>query len=199
MIDIKKFMTRKIHYVDKEDSILRAARLMKVNEVSCLLVKEKSKYLGIVTERDITNKCVAEELDPNTKVEEIMSYPIYSVDADSDVLSVAFIAQTKKIKKIPVMKNNEIIGILTDTDLIRAFIEWMEMLQGELDKKKAYQNYTSKAMDIIKKFNKEYEATKVWHMLCENCSHKFFVEEKEGKLLSQNCPKCGSNKMHHIT
>jgi signal-transduction protein with cAMP-binding, CBS, and nucleotidyltransferase domain len=199
MIDIKKFMTKKIYYIDKEDSILKAARMMKINSVSCLLVREKGKYIGIITERDITEKCVAEEMDPNTKVEEIMSFPIYSVDSDQDVMSVAFIAKQKKIKKIPVMKNKEIIGIITDTDLIKAFLEWMQLIQGESEKKKSEIPFTNKAMSVIKKFNKEYEATKVWHMLCENCNHKFFVEEKEGKLVNQNCPKCGSKNAHYIT
>jgi CBS domain-containing protein len=199
MIEIKKYMSKKIIFISRTDTIARAAKIMKINSVSCLLVKDKNNYVGIVTERDITEKCVATGMGPESAVEEIMSYPIYTADIDKDILGVAYIAQKKKIKKIPITKNNEIVGIITDTDLVRGFAEWMETINHEVERKKDSINYSDKAMALIKNFNKEYEATRIWHMACDRCNHKFFAEEQNGKIDIKNCPKCGYAKMHHIT
>jgi CBS domain-containing protein len=102
-----------------EDNIRYIAELMKEKKVGSVLIKEGNQYVGIITERDILYKVVAEGKDPiKTKAKEIMSSPLITIEKDKDISEAIKIFKEKNIRRLPVRDGNEIIGILTLRTLI---------------------------------------------------------------------------------
>jgi CBS domain-containing protein len=120
MKKVKDVMTKKVICLDVKSSITKAAKLMEEKGIGSVLITEKGKAAGIVTERDIITKCVAKGMDPNKViVEAVMSTPLVSVDQDCMVDDAAKLMVSKMIRRLPIIDNGEIVGMLTSTDLIR--------------------------------------------------------------------------------
>jgi CBS domain-containing protein len=120
MKKVKDVMTKKVICLDVKSSITKAAKLMEEKGIGSVLITEKGKAAGIVTERDIITKCVAKGMDPNKViVEGVMSTPLVSVDQDCMVDDAAKLMVSKMIRRLPIIDNGEIVGMLTSTDLIR--------------------------------------------------------------------------------
>lgn len=102
------------------------------NTVKIMLVALSSWtkiIVGIVTERDIIERLILKNKDPKkTKIKDIMSQNIKTVHALSPVEKVAEIMQENNIKNLPVILNNEIVGIITVTDISRAVSAFSELL-----------------------------------------------------------------------
>jgi CBS domain-containing protein len=77
--------------------------------------------VGIVTDRDFAIKVVAHAYPPTTPVKMIMSSPLYSISPDEPVRMIADFMYTRGIRKLPVIDNDKVIGIVTATDLVRQF------------------------------------------------------------------------------
>ncbi len=91
-----------------------AAKLMDKKEIGSVLVEDETRIIGIMTERDILRKVVAKGKNPEeVKVEDIMSYPIITIDADEDIIEASRKIEEHKIRRLIVIKNGEIAGIVT--------------------------------------------------------------------------------------
>ena len=120
MKKVKEIMTRKIISKDLAVSVYDVARLMEDKGIGSVLVTEKGKAAGIVTERDIIIKCVAQGFDPKkTAIEKIMSTPVVSVDEECLVTDAARLMVSKMIRRLPIIDNGELKGMVTATDMIR--------------------------------------------------------------------------------
>ena len=120
MKKVKDMMTRKVITVDKKSDVCSVSKLMDENGIGSVVVTDGGKAAGMVTERDVITKCVARGLDPKkTRVEQIMSAPLLSVEPDSDVVDAARLMVSKMIRRLPVIKNSELKGMITTTDMIR--------------------------------------------------------------------------------
>ena len=105
--------------IDEATSIQQAAALMTTEHVSSILMTTNNELTGLLTDRDIRSRCVAEGLDLNLPVSKIMTKDLETVN-HTDLLSAALLAMTrKKIQHLPVLKNNKPIGILTTSDVVR--------------------------------------------------------------------------------
>lgn len=105
--------------VDVSISIQDAAKKMSEEYVSSILVTEQSKLVGLLTDKDIRNRCVAKGLSYSETVSKIMSNKLETV-SDTTLLSEALLLMTrKKFNHLPVMKGDEPIGILSTSDIIR--------------------------------------------------------------------------------
>mgnify|MGYP002725627680 CR=1 FL=1 len=102
--------------------IQAAAQKMKKSASSAVLIKDKAKkIIGLVTDADLKTKVLADELDPIEPVSKIMSSPVITIPADSQVFE-AFLDMTLQDKRHLAVSNktNNIIGIITEKDLISA-------------------------------------------------------------------------------
>ena len=103
-----------------EDTISRAAGLMRGNNISSLLVKEKGEFIGIVSEKDIINKVVAEELYPrDVKVREIMNRPLITIPERETIEKAAELMKKKGVRRLAVTEGGRIVGLLSETDITR--------------------------------------------------------------------------------
>lgn len=96
-----------------------AVFIMSRNGVGSLLVVDDKKLVGIMTERDVLNKIVLKSADPKkTKLSDVMSPTPITIDKDADLEEAANKLTKYNIKKLPVVEDGELIGILTDTDIV---------------------------------------------------------------------------------
>jgi CBS domain-containing protein len=97
-----------------------AARLMKSSDRDSLIVFDLSRAAGIVTERDIIRKVTAEGKDPmRMHVSDIVSSPLITIHPDSTAQEAASLMLEKKIRHLPVVKDNRLLGIITLQELAK--------------------------------------------------------------------------------
>jgi len=120
-ISVKDIMTKSIITVDATTTVVDVAKMMEDTKVGAILVTEKNTPVGIVTDRDFAIKVVANACEPTAPVKMIMSSPLYSISPDEPVRMIADLMYTRGIRKLPVIDNDKVIGIVTATDLVRQF------------------------------------------------------------------------------
>jgi len=115
----KELMRTFIVDADLDSSIKDIANLMKEKQTGSVLIKKGNEYVGIITERDILYKVVAEGKDPSkVKAKEIMSTPLITIDKDAELEKIIHIFKEKKIRRLPVKDGERIIGIITLRSII---------------------------------------------------------------------------------
>lgn len=114
---VKEVMRPNVITIDIEDSIKNAAGLMKKNKIGSLVVVGSRKIKGILTAEDIVYKHVSEGL--GTKVNQIMSQRLITVDPEKSIEEASKIMVENGVKKLPVMEGDNIVGIITASDIIR--------------------------------------------------------------------------------
>jgi malate dehydrogenase (oxaloacetate-decarboxylating) len=111
---------------------------------------DKDIIVGIVTERDTIERVILEDKNPKkTKIRDIMSSNIKTIHALAPLEKAAKLMNEYKIKKLPVILNNEIVGIITETDLSNTIEAYSEAVQ-ELTK------FYSESKDTIEKILDEW-------------------------------------------
>jgi len=115
---VEDIMKKNVITIDEAESIQDAAQKMVTANVGCVIVTRKGNPVGIITERDFVTKVAAEGRPLFTEVSEVMSLPLTVIDPDDTVWDAAEIMRAKGIHKLPVQKENKIIGIVTTTDLV---------------------------------------------------------------------------------
>ena len=119
-MQVVEAMNRDVETASSDSSIRQIARQMTDRRVGAVVIISSSGTLeGIVTERDIMSDVVAEGLDPeNTTAEEIMTKEVITIDPSQDLEDAADIMTKNKIKKLPVVMQGKLVGIITASDLI---------------------------------------------------------------------------------
>lgn len=118
-IKAKDVMTRGVFVTRKNTSVKDAAVLMRKANIGSVLVTEKDKLLGILTEGDVVRDVVAAGLDPSkVKIGKVAKHPVRTVDPDKDLEDVVRIMRDLNVKRLPVVKKGRLIGIVTERDLI---------------------------------------------------------------------------------
>lgn len=102
-----------------DESVLNAARLMNERAIGGVVVTRKGKLAGIFTERDILRRVVAEQRDPAaTRIEEVMTTPVLTSRPDAPLNEIIAVITNKRIRHIPVMDGDTLVGIVTSGDLL---------------------------------------------------------------------------------
>ena len=116
---VKDVMISDLATLDASTSITDAAKLMDEKDIGCIIVTKNQLPIGILTERDFVKRIAAKEKLLTTSLEEVMSSPLIEIDPNETVWEAAQIMKTNNIHKLPVKKDNQIIGIVTSTDLVK--------------------------------------------------------------------------------
>jgi len=117
---VKDAMTKKVITIERNATVLDACNKYRDYKVGCLVVTDKSECIGIVTERNIIERTICARRNPEeTKVGDIMSSEIKTVHALDTLEKAVQIMKENNIKKLPVLLNEEIVGIITVTDIAR--------------------------------------------------------------------------------
>src|SRR3990172_4502123 len=114
MATVKEIMTTQVLAVSNDSTLQVAARFMKTQKLGSLLVQKAKEYIGILTERDIVQKAIALDLPSDaTRVEEIMSLPLLTIDADCSVLDATDVMAERSVRHLAVVEKKKVVGILS--------------------------------------------------------------------------------------
>ena len=116
---VKDVMISDLITLDVSTSVKDAAKLMDKNNIGCIIVTKNQLPIGILTERDFVKRIAAKEKSLSASLEEVMSSPLIEIDPNETVWEAAQIMKTNNIHKLPVKQDNQIIGIVTTTDLVK--------------------------------------------------------------------------------
>lgn len=115
---VKDIMSKDIASVNSEDSVQKAAQIMKDHDIGSVPVCCDGKIAGIVTDRDIAVRTIAEGQDSKQqKVREIMSPSPATGDPEMDVHDAARIMSQKRIRRLPIIENDSIVGVVSLCDI----------------------------------------------------------------------------------
>lgn len=133
MIRLRNIMSKPVITISEDRTVAEAAHLMSTNNIGCLIVVSDGKPVGIITERDILKKVVVPNKPPHsTKVSDVMSKPLITGSPDMDVVYAAKLMISRNIKRLPIVENGKLVGIVTFTDLIRSYPQLAESLESLL-------------------------------------------------------------------
>jgi CBS domain-containing protein len=117
-IKVSDLMTRKVITINAGATVKEAVDVMNKHEIGCIIVLTDGKADGIMTERDILKRFVSLNRDADkTKVKEIMSRPIWVIGPNENVEIALEHMLNVKIKKLPVVEDERLLGLLTLTDI----------------------------------------------------------------------------------
>lgn len=125
-------MVRDVVTVEAKTTVKEAVELMNKLEIGCLVVVDGETATGIVTERDMLKRVLVETRNPMlTEVGEVMSKPLVSAEPEMGIGDSMKLMFGRKIKKLPVIEDGRLVGLVTLTDLVRSpeVVKWLEKLQ----------------------------------------------------------------------
>lgn len=127
-------MTTEVVTLDENLSVKKAAEIMAEEGVSAVLAISGGKAIGILTERDILKRIVAEDKNSReTKVKDIMSSPLVTIGPGTDLEEAAHIMFEKKIKNLPVINENRLVGLVSLHDICRLQPEVLKILRKVME------------------------------------------------------------------
>ena len=115
---IRDVMTANPECVSERDSLRDVARIMKDRDTGVVPVVDGRKIIGIITDRDIVVRCIAEGLDPTTTTAADLARgtPIW-VDADADTQQVIDLMIESRVRRVPVIEDKRLVGMISEADL----------------------------------------------------------------------------------
>jgi len=127
METIKQILDKKgseIHFVSPETTVFNALSLMAEKNIGAVLVLDKGKLCGIMSERDYARKIALKgKFSKEVPVKEIMSSEVICVDPDQTIKNTQAVMIQKRIRHLPVMDKGELVGIVSIGDIVNAVLD----------------------------------------------------------------------------
>jgi len=121
--------------IDPDDSVFNAVTKMSIKDVGGLLVLEGGDIAGIITERDYTRNVILKgKTSPETPVRDIMSENVICVTPEQSILECLEIMSEKRIRHLPVVENDQLVGMISIGDLVKRIISDQTNIIAELQK-----------------------------------------------------------------
>lgn len=141
-LKVEDVMVKEVITIDEELTIKEAAEIMNKFEIGCVISVRKGKAVGILTERDVLKRVVAEGKDASKfKVKDVMSSPLVVAEPSMDLAEAVKLMFQMKIKKLPVVDEKRLVGLVSLTDIARFQPQMITIL-----KQLAAQQSTPKSM-----------------------------------------------------
>jgi len=116
---VKDVMKKEVITMDESNTIQDAAQKMTEANVGCVIITKNNNPVGILTERDYVTRIASEGRPMFTSLSAVMSSPLITTSQEETVWDAADVMRRKKIHKLPVKDGDNIVGILTATDLVK--------------------------------------------------------------------------------
>lgn len=118
LLKVKDIMTKNIAYISPMSNVVEAAQLMQKHNVGSIPVCDKNGVLGILTDRDIVVRNIAHGKNPkDTPVKDVMTSVVTTASPDMDINDVSKIMAQNQIRRIPVVENNMLVGMVAIGDV----------------------------------------------------------------------------------
>ena len=119
MTNVKSLMTKRVLTIESKETVLEGAKLMSQKEVGDLIVVDNEMPVGIVTERDFVRRIMARGKTLDTKISDVMSSPLVTISPDASVKEAARKMVKHRIRRLPVLKEHKLVGIIVVSDFAR--------------------------------------------------------------------------------
>lgn len=114
---IKDIMTTDVETVTLKDNVYEVAVLMAKNDIGFVPVVDGKKLIGVITDRDLVVRGYAEKNEGSTKVEKVMSDAVTTITPDTSVDDAAKLMAKNQIRRLPVVENGNLVGVVAIGDL----------------------------------------------------------------------------------
>ena len=115
---IRDAMTEDPRSIGPSVSVVEAARLMREGDIGSLPITDDEKLVGMITDRDITTRVVAEGSDPKvTSVSDVYSRDLISVEPDEGIEEALRLMAHHQVRRLPVVENGRLVGIVAQADI----------------------------------------------------------------------------------
>ncbi len=124
-VAVAHVMSKNVATISPDETVVSAAKMMSERKISCLAVMDKGKVAGILTETDMLRKVASNGKHfYQTRLDQIMTFPVESVSPDISVLEASEIMAQKRIRRLPVLEQEKLVGIVTQTDLVQSLTSY---------------------------------------------------------------------------
>lgn len=118
---VRDIMSRNVKTVRTDDTVLDAVKKMNKFNIGSVVVTSNGRPVGIITETNVMQRIVEPRLDAGTVwTKDIMSSPLITIEETATVEEAAKVMADKQIKKLPIVKEDKIQGVVTTSDIVRA-------------------------------------------------------------------------------
>lgn len=170
-VKVYEVMTSKPKTVSQDTKIIECAKKMKEHEIGSLLIKDGKMVVGIITEDDMVRKVIANNMDLNTPVKEVMVKDLVTIEPKEDIYKAIKKMAENGVKQLPVTEDGKLMGMLTWKDVLTVQPQLFDV--------------------FIEKANISDETLENRPMRgkCEGCGKTKELHEANGQLLCTNCEK----------
>ena len=175
---IKDVMSMPVLAIDVKKTALEAGKLMREHRKGFLIVTEKNKPIGVVSESDLIEKVICKKLKSDKiKLDAIMQEPIIAVNPEDDILTASRKMKENNVHRLPVVSSGKLVGVISLTDIARTSPEMFDLLEYRLKMKERpfeiKEKTTLGICDTCDNFSEDLQNIN-GEWLCEDCR-----EEKE--------------------
>jgi len=115
---VKDIMNNSLISADSSTTVFQIANLMAKGGIGAIIVKKDNIPAGMITDRDFAIKITTQKLPLDTPIDKVASYPLATINLNETILVAASMMSSKKLRKLAVVENEKVIGIITSTDLV---------------------------------------------------------------------------------
>jgi len=116
---VKDYMTKEVETCSLLDNVYEAAVKMKENNCGAIPIVDGKRLVGIITDRDIVIRGIAEKRPPSLKIDGIMTKEVITISEDDSIYTAAKLMAEHQIRRLPVVKNGELVGIIALGDIAK--------------------------------------------------------------------------------
>ena len=186
-VKIKEVASDENFVLKPNAKIIEAAKMMKENNISSVIVIAEDNYfpIGIITERDIVQRIVAEGKDP--KIEDLkthMTSPVLKIDPNAELLDAMKKMLKHNVKRLVVIKNEELDGMISYSDIIKVSPDLLEIIYSKT-KLAPYEDYEEDDDED----EETEEVDEYLFGICEICGEESddLKENERGLFVCGNC------------
>jgi len=134
-MSVRDVMTKEPRVVRRDTSVQEVVATMSKYDISSVIVVQEKRPVGMITHKDIVSKIVQTRIPPDAvKAIEVMTTPVVTISEDASIEEAARIMSKKHIKKLVVVRDSELVGIITSSDLVRVAPQMTKLLDELLKK-----------------------------------------------------------------
>lgn len=175
---VKEIMTRNPITIDKAIKISDAAKKMVELDVGSLIVMDGHNPIGIFTERDMIKKIISKNVNPDSlSLTKVMTTPLITLDVDEDMQKAIDLMLKMHIRRVPIVKDKKLVGLVTDTDLFSVSVEMGNIFSELVNMHREREISTGREIPEI-----------ITRGVCENCGkYSDNLDYFNGSLMCEYC------------
>ena len=171
-VELKEVMTEGVIAIEKEESILEASKLLREEGIRGLVVVDNDDAVGVIVCRDVVYEVVARGDEPEeTTVDDIMSTDLIVAEEDEYLDDVAMAMSQNNVSRVPVVRGDMLVGIVTQSDILRAWPGFAEIMSEDVEMEAEASPRERTQSGVCEE--------------CENYSENLI--ESNGRLLCEEC------------